>query len=591
MDYIELTRRLVRDLHDSVPKEALVRFHRAMDRAGDLGQLVEQNDPVIDPFSARQLFQLVDIYKEWTAWKEEAKNLRRELAAGRTQLPDGGHDLAGSVHELRALARIARMCPRSGCEDHAGWTSAVEAHLDLWRACLRLSIDRGTVTVTLPDPSHPDAAEFENHVATREVLGRLPGYRWLGARRGERAGVLVLAVELPRAELAEQAEARLPSLGPAAVKRGADSVLAELALDELEPVVRSTMDRRARGEAVDAARRAYLSLLEVPPVDSLLLLAIHVGSARSGTGIAVLDRGGNPLAEALVPPGQDPGPALAALVAEHQPDTAALPISADDHERLGAVERALGELPAVRIHTAALAEARAKLTYEKEIAGAVVIGRRALRPTREWGRVDPLSLGLGEYPREIDPEELREALVLARRVASWERHRRRRTGKAAGTPAARAARRAVQNPLVKTIRDLKPGMTVNGVITNLTRFGAFVNIGLGTEAMIHVSQLAAEFVEEPSQVVRVGQQVSARVLEVVPEKSRIALSLKPLPEREQRFAALPPRADGAAPGARPAPEREWPPASRAPRERGGGSGGDKKSRSAALADLDALFKK
>ncbi len=596
MDYIELTRRLDRDLHDATSKEALQRFGRAMDRTDDLGQLVEQNDPVIDPFSARQLFRLESVYRDWLAWKDEAKSLRRELAASKTQLPDGSLDVATQVHELRALGRAARMCPRSGSEDHASWAAAVQAHVDLWRACVQIAVDRGTASVSLVDPSHPEAAEFEGHVSPREVLSGIPGYRWLGARRGERAGVLRITVELPTTEIEDQSQARLPSLGPVAVKRGTPGVLAELVLDDIEAVVRFAMDRRARSEAVETARRAYLSLLEVPPVDAKVLLAIHVGSSRSGTGVVVLDRAGNLLAETVVPPDGDPAPAMAALISEHEADAAALPISADDHERLSAIERALGEMPAVRIHTAALGEARSRLSYDKEIGGAVVIGRRALRPTREWGRVDPLSLGLGEYPREIDPEELRDALVLARRVASWERHRRRKTGKAqaGGATIARSVQRVALNPLVKTIRDLKAGMTVSGVITNLTRFGAFVNIGLGTEAMIHVSQLAAEFVEEPSQVVRVGQQVTARVIEVVPEKSRIALSLKPLPEREQRFAALPPRADGDA--SRP-PAREWPSSpSRGggsrDRNRGGGpTGGDKKSRSAALADLDALFKK
>ena len=596
MDFIDLTRRLCRDLHDATSKEALQRFGRAMDRAGDLGQLVEQNDPVIDPFNAWQLFSLATAYRDWLAWKEEAKNLRRELAASKTPLPDGSMDVATSAHELRALSRAARMCPRSGCEDHASWAAAVQAHVELWRACVQVTLDRGAAAFALTDPGHPDAGEFEGLVSPREELAGLPGWRWLGARRGERAGALRIAIELPAGELEDQAQARLTALGSAAVKRGAASVLAELVYDDIEAVVRSTVDRRARSEAIETARRAYLSLLEVPPVDAKLLLAVHVGSERSDTGVAVLDRSGNLIAEAVIPRDGDLAPALAALIAEHQTDAAALPISADDYQRLSAVENALGDLPVVRIHTAGLADARGRLSYDKEVGGAVVIGRRALRPTREWGRVDPLTLGLGEYPREIDPDELREALVLSRRVASWERHRRRKSGKAqpAGMTAARPVRRVALNPLVKTIRDLKAGMTVSGVITNLTRFGAFVNIGLGTEAMIHVSQLAAEFVEEPSQVVRVGQQVSARVIEVVPEKSRIALSLKPLAEREQRFAAMPPRSEEG--GKVRLPEREWQSSapSRGPRNRdraSGPTGGDKKSRSAALADLDALFKK
>jgi len=137
-----------------------------------------------------------------------------------------------------------------------------------------------------------------------------------------------------------------------------------------------------------------------------------------------------------------------------------------------------------------------------------------------------------------------------------------------------AAPRPVRlNPMIRAITDLKPGMTVDGVITNLTRFGAFVNIGLPTEGMIHISQLSTEFVEDPAQVVRIGQSVNARVLEVVPEKSRIALSLKPPVERPE----FPAREPGKGPPRTNRPRRD--------------RDGEKKSRSAALADLDALFKK
>jgi uncharacterized protein len=141
------------------------------------------------------------------------------------------------------------------------------------------------------------------------------------------------------------------------------------------------------------------------------------------------------------------------------------------------------------------------------------------------------------------------------------------------------------NPLVKTVRDLKPGMMVDGVVTNLTRFGAFVNIGLSTEAMIHVSQLSTEFVDEPSQVVRIGQSVTARVLEVIPEKNRIALSLKPAPVPGERSQA--PRRESGQQALPPMIETTGGPRSGPPSQ----SGGDKKSRSAALADLHALFKK
>ena len=204
----------------------------------------------------------------------------------------------------------------------------------------------------------------------------------------------------------------------------------------------------------------------------------------------------------------------------------------------------------------------------------------------------PASLGLGEYSADLDPEKLDAVLSEARLIAGWERRNRRKPGSAApfgGTAASRSqAGRTLKrlNPLVKTVRDLKPGMMVDGVVTNLTRFGAFVNIGLSTEAMIHVSQLSTEFVDEPSQVVRIGQAVSARVLEVIPEKNRIALSLKPAPVPGERPQS--PRRESGQHAPTPMVETTGGPRSG---PSSGQSSGEKKSRSAALADLHALFKK
>ncbi|MDH3252749.1 MAG: S1 RNA-binding domain-containing protein, partial [Ignavibacteria bacterium] len=79
---------------------------------------------------------------------------------------------------------------------------------------------------------------------------------------------------------------------------------------------------------------------------------------------------------------------------------------------------------------------------------------------------------------------------------------------------------------VTTIKDLKPGMVLEGIVTNVANFGAFVDIGVHQDGLIHVSQLADRFVRDPRTVVKVGQIVRARVLEVNEPLKRISLSLK-----------------------------------------------------------------
>lgn len=91
---------------------------------------------------------------------------------------------------------------------------------------------------------------------------------------------------------------------------------------------------------------------------------------------------------------------------------------------------------------------------------------------------------------------------------------------------------------VKDIADLKPGMELEGVVTNVANFGAFVDIGVHQDGLVHVSQLADKYVADPKKVVKVGQIVKVRVLEVNPTLKRISLTMKspnapPRPRKEK----------------------------------------------------------
>jgi uncharacterized protein len=79
---------------------------------------------------------------------------------------------------------------------------------------------------------------------------------------------------------------------------------------------------------------------------------------------------------------------------------------------------------------------------------------------------------------------------------------------------------------VRSLEDLKPGMELEGVVTNVTAFGAFVDVGVHQDGLVHVSQLADRFVKDPSEVVKVGEKIKVRVVEVDLQRKRIALTAK-----------------------------------------------------------------
>ncbi len=91
---------------------------------------------------------------------------------------------------------------------------------------------------------------------------------------------------------------------------------------------------------------------------------------------------------------------------------------------------------------------------------------------------------------------------------------------------------------VMTMKDLKEGMELKGIVTNVTAFGAFVDIGVHQDGLVHISQLADRFIKDPAEIVKTGDRLSVRVLEVDMERKRISLTAKKKAERQA------PRSDG-----------------------------------------------
>jgi protein Tex len=108
---------------------------------------------------------------------------------------------------------------------------------------------------------------------------------------------------------------------------------------------------------------------------------------------------------------------------------------------------------------------------------------------------------------------------------------------------------------IHELKDLQPGMVCTGIVTNVTNFGAFVDIGVHQDGLVHISQLADKFVKDPREVVNAGDRVSVRVLEVKLDKKQIALTMKSGSASESR-------SDRPAAGPRPPGDDRRPPRDR-----------------------------
>lgn len=87
---------------------------------------------------------------------------------------------------------------------------------------------------------------------------------------------------------------------------------------------------------------------------------------------------------------------------------------------------------------------------------------------------------------------------------------------------------------ILSIQDLKPGMRLEGVVTNVTAFGAFVDVGVHQDGLIHLSELADHYVKHPSDIVKAGDKIQVEVLQVETQRKRISLTARTGRRRESQ---------------------------------------------------------
>jgi uncharacterized protein len=567
------------------------------------------------------------------------------------------------------------------------------------KAVRRMMMAEGLVTSRAIEGVEDREGKYGMYARFSEPAARIPSHRMLAIRRGAKEGILVFEIEMdrgkPLAWLRSQVVRAAGEWVPHLVEAIEDSY-DRLLNPSIQTEVRLELKERSDEEAIQVFRENLENLLLSPPAGMLTVLALDPG-IRTGCKIAVVDDTGRFLESAVIYPFEPKNDAagarktLASLIARHNVLAIAIGNGTASRESAAFVQDFLRETSLAKIFSVTVSESGASVYSASEIArqefpsldltirGAISIARRLQDPLAELVKVDPKSIGVGQYQHDVDQRRLQQSLEATvescvNRVgvdlntASWallryvagisERvaqkivaHRDEK-----GRFRSRAALREVagfgpktfeqaagflrirggENPLdvtavhpesypvveriaaslgvavkelignpgliekvklegfrtetvgmytlgdireelrkpgrdprerfvaphwredVREISDLTPGMTLEGVVTNVTRFGAFVDVGVHQDGLVHVSQLANRFVKDAGDVVKVGQIVKVQVLSADPQAKRIALSMKALepaaaePKRKNFRAERP---DSRAPGALAKPPR------------------------------------
>ena len=528
-------------------------------------------------------------------------------------------------------------------------------------------VQRGELVSTVKKGKAEEGSKFENYFDCHERVSKMPAHRFLAMQRGEAEGILRVSLSMDDETQQRHLKSKLITNPNFEFRTELEETVADCYKRLLRPAGESVfmqqLKEKADAEAVQVFAKNMRDLLMASPAGPQVTIGIDPGF-RTGCKVAVVDETGQFLTSETIyptPPREEKekaGATLLRLIREYK----ATLISIGNGTASRETDRFVSDL--IRQHglkttKVVVNEAGASVYSASETAieeypdldvtvrGAVSIAHRLQDPLSELVKIDPQSIGVGQYQHDVDQTMLKKALdrevescvnsvgvdantaspsllsyvagigaVLAKRIVAFRnehgafksrsellkvpRFGQKAFEQAAGflrirdgiQPLDNSAVHPEQYPLVKkmaanlktdvktlignetlvtslnvadlisadagefTVRDvlhelarpgrdprsefkvatfsesiheisdLHVGMILEGVITNVTKFGAFVDIGVHQDGLIHISQLADRFVRDPSEIVAVGDIVKVTVMEIDPDRRRIALSRK-----------------------------------------------------------------
>lgn len=522
-----------------------------------------------------------------------------------------------------------------------------------------------TITSKVKKKKEAEADKYRDYFDFSESLHRIPSHRLLAIRRGEQEGYLTVSIS-PDEDRALDSLKRLFLKGNRTNSQQLELALMDSYKRLLKPSIETEFANLSKGKADAYAIRIFSEnlrqLLIAPPLGQKRVLAIDPGY-RTGCKTVVLDEQGNLQSDTVIYPFDKPDTSkaeLRSLINRFQIEAIAVGNGTAGRETEDFVRKMLRDLDLEkRISVFLVSEQGASIYSASEIAreefpdkditlrGAVSIGRRLMDPLAELVKIDPKSIGVGQYQHDVDQNALKAALdttvescvnlvgvnlntaskhllryisglgpVLAQNIVNYRaingnfKSRSQllkvpRLGQKAFEQAAGFLRiENAENPLdnsavhpesyeiveqmaadcgatlnelmtrpeirskinlkkyisdktglptlqdilselekpsrdprkpmeqfafdekIRTIQDLTEGMILQGIVTNITAFGAFVDIGVKQDGLVHVSQMADKFVKDPNEVVQLGQVVNVKVTGIDSARNRISLTMK-----------------------------------------------------------------
>ncbi len=553
-----------------------------------LADLLEKRTDTLNP---RILLGVWRAYSRHTTHQSYISQvMARRAKEGQNPMPVALLKQTISRHEVAVMERAVALSPSGSSAEHRR-RDAVKAAVSIWNACLAIVRKEALLKIALDTAKKPLIDEYGGFV-DNVLLKDVPAHRWLGIRRGERLGALRLSFDLPLERMQGQVEARASEISAIASGRDSETLLEALVFPDLEEWALSLKDEEAQFLALKTASMAYLRLLSSPPTTLPVVAAVSI-PARGSLGVAVMLGDGRMVGQGHVDASDNVISNLESVIGKHPVEALILPSKSPRPEILRQLDDGFANLDVIKVDARAIRYATNFVVDELPVGikEAHVLAQRLVNPQAHWLALDPVRLGLIEYQHEFELEVLGNALrdmkTLTRAKVCPDDLQPSSSADASGQRNRPRPPPKALNPLVKSVDDLRPGMDVNGLVTNITQFGAFINIGLSHEGLVHVSELADHFVNNPNEVVAIGQQVSAQVLGVDRARRRISLSMRS--DRKGRVTEGGDASQQTRPGT-PLDDlqgRGIPRASSPTRNRSSGN----VSRAQALADLEALFRK
>jgi len=582
---------------------------------------------------------------------------------------DDAAALAAAVQYVDAEKEVADAdAALAGARDILAERVAEDAELRGW---VRERTHALGVVVSRVRPEHTEqATKFRDYYEFSQRLTEIPSHRMLAIRRGEAEEVLSWTIEAPVEEISAGLERRVLS-GHRAVEV-LRAVVADaykrLIAPSIEVELRLELKNSADDDAIGIFGSNLEQLLLAAPAGERVVLGLDPGF-RTGVKVAVTSRTGAVLETNTIYLHQENAFAREVLrmIQQHGVELIAIGNGTASRETENAVKKIVRELSGTRPQVVAVNEAGASVYSASDVAreelpdldvslrGAASIARRLQDPLAELVKIEPKSIGVGQYQHDVNQTKLKKTLdeivqvcvnrvgvevntasapllsyvagigpTLAKNIIDL---RDRKGGlksrkellevprlgakafeQAAGflrvrggahpldatavhperyelvermardlgvevralisddalidridlarylddargigmptlTDITAELRRPGRDPRdafeavqfrddVQAPKDLLPGMALEGVVTNIVAFGAFVDIGVHQDGLVHVSQLADRFVKDPNDVVKVGQKVRVTVMSVDLERNRIALTMKTEAPRE-----------------------------------------------------------